>query len=172
MNIVLIGLRGTGKTTVARLVAEKLGWPWHDADRVVEARAGKSIAELFRQEGEPVFRDLEAQVVADLAAQDQCVLALGGGAVLRAETRQAIAGQGFVVWLTASPETLWSRISTDGENTARRPNLTLAGGIDEIIATLDARRAIYGGCAHCTVDTEGRSPQQVADAIVEQLPAR
>jgi shikimate kinase len=168
MNLVLIGSRGTGKTTVARLLAERLGWPSFDADVEIESRAGKSIAQIFADEGEGAFRDWETRVVADLAARERCVLALGGGAVVRPENRQAIARQGRVVWLQASPETVWERIQGDHASVPRRPNLTPQGGITEIIATLDARKAIYRQCAHLEVDTEGRMPQEVAEAILAQ----
>jgi shikimate kinase len=169
MNLVLIGYRGTGKTTVARLVAERLGWPWFDTDAEIEARAGKSIADIFADEGEAAFRDWESQVVADLAGRERCVLALGGGAVMRPGTRAVIASQSKTVWLRALPETLWRRIQNDQSAAGRRPNLTSAGGITEIIATLDARNPVYRQCAEWEVDTEGKSPAEVTDAILAQL---
>jgi shikimate kinase len=172
MNLVLIGYRGTGKTTVARLVAERLGWPWFDSDAEIESRAGKSIADIFADEGEAAFRDWESQVVADLAGRERCVLALGGGAVMRSGNRAVIASQSKTVWLRALPETLWRRIRQDQSTAGRRPNLTSAGGITEIIATLDARDPVYRQCAEWEVDTEGKSPAEVADAILVQLNLR
>ncbi len=168
MNLVLIGYRGTGKSTVARLIAEKLHWPWFDADAQIESRAGKSIAQIFSDEGEPAFRDWESRVIADLVQQDRCVLALGGGAVMRPANREALARQSKTVWLQASPETLWQRIQQDRSTAERRPNLTAQGGITEIIATLEARNPIYRECAQLEVDTQGKTPQQVADAILAQ----
>jgi shikimate kinase len=169
MNLVLIGLRGTGKTTVAQLLAQRLGWPWFDADAEIEARAGQTIAAIFAADGEAAFRDLESQIVAELACKPDAVLALGGGAVLRETNRQAIAAQGRVVWLTASPQTMLERIQSDSTTAARRPSLSPVGGITEITATLDAREAIYRACAHLKVDTEGKTPAQVADAILGEL---
>jgi shikimate kinase len=168
MNLVLIGYRGTGKSTVARLIAEKLVWPWFDADAQIESLSGKSIAQIFSDEGEEAFRDWESRVIADLVQQDRCVLALGGGAVMRPANRAALARQSKVVWLRASPETLWQRIQQDRSTAERRPNLTAQGGITEIIATLDARNPIYRECAQLEVDTQGKTPQQVADAILAQ----
>lgn len=168
MNLVLIGYRGTGKTTVARLVAERLNWPWFDADDQIELLAGKTIAQIFADDGEPAFRQWESQVVAELTGRPQCVLALGGGAVMRPENRLAIARQGKIVWLRASAETIWQRIQADHATAGRRPNLTTQGGITEIIATLDARSPIYRECADFDVDTTGKSPAQVADAILAQ----
>ena len=110
--------------------------------------------------------------MADLAARDSAVIALGGGAVMRPENRAAIARAGRVVWLTASPETLWRRIEADRATAARRPDLTPTGGITEIIATRDAREAVYRQCAHLMVDTEGKTPHEIADSILQQLDLR
>ena len=124
MILTLIGYRATGKTTLARLLAERLGWDWIDADVEIERRAGKSIARIFAEDGEPAFRDLEAQVIADLCRRDRLVLAAGGGAPLRPESRRAMREAGKVVWLTARPETILARMTADATTTARRPNLT------------------------------------------------
>lgn len=169
MNVFLIGYRGTGKSTVARLLAERLGWQACDADDEIEARAGLSIAEIFATQGEGAFRDWESRVIEDLAARDRAVLSLGGGAVLRPQNRAALAGRGPVVWLQATPETLWQRIQQDAATAARRPNLTSLGGITEIIATLGERQEIYRQCALLAVDTEGKSPALVADEILAEL---
>jgi shikimate kinase len=90
MNLTLVGYRATGKTSLARRLAARLGWQWIDADVEVERRAGKSIARIFAEQGEPAFRDLEAEVTADLLRGDRLVLASGGGAPIRAETREAM----------------------------------------------------------------------------------
>jgi shikimate kinase len=166
MNVVLIGLRGTGKTSVARLLAERLGWPWFDSDERIEALAGKSIARIFAEDGEEAFRDWESRAIAELAAHDRAVLALGGGAVVREANRQAIRAAGTVVWLQASPETLWRRIQQDRATAERRPNLTTSGGITEIIATSQAREKFYRQSADHQVDTQGKTPDEVAKLIV------
>ena len=165
MNIVLIGYRGTGKTTVARLLAERLECPWWDADEEIERRAQQSIKEIFAAEGEAGFRNREVAVVADLAARSDSVLALGGGAVLRTANRQAISAS-VVIWLTASAATIWERVSSDPGTGQRRPNLTTAGGRSEIEALLNERDAVYRGCADHMVSTEDKTADQVADEIV------
>jgi shikimate kinase len=170
MNLALIGYRGSGKSAVARLLAERLRWPWIDSDDEVERRTGgKMIAEIFADGGEPAFRALESAVVAELAERDKTVLALGGGAMMAAANREVLKPRAKIIWLTASPETLWRRIQADSETAARRPNLTAAGGITEIVATLAAREPVYRGCADHTVNTEHRTPGEVADAILAQL---
>jgi len=166
MNILLIGYRGTGKTTVAKCLARRLGWDWIDADVEIERRAGKSIAEIFAQQGEEAFRDLETEVVADLTAGDSQILALGGGAILREENRRRIASAGTVVWLKASAETIHARITADATTAGRRPNLTASGGMAEIRELLDFRTPIYRQCADLQIDTDERTPDEIAEEII------
>jgi shikimate kinase len=167
--VFLIGYRGTGKSSVARELARRLKFDWIDADDEIERRSGKSIAEIFADDGEPAFRDLEAGVVAELAARRRSVIALGGGAVLRDANRQAIAAAGPVVWLTASVDTIVQRIAADEATAARRPNLTNLGGRPEVETILAARTPIYRACATLVVDTEGKTNADVADEIVAKM---
>jgi shikimate kinase len=169
MNIFLIGYRGSGKTTVASVLSEQLGWPWVDADAQLERRAGKTIKQIFTDSGEPAFRDLESAVLQDFVSGDGQIIALGGGVVLRHENRQAIAGRGKIVWLRASPETLFSRISTDPTTAERRPNLTGQGGLAEIRSLLAQRTPLYEQCADLTIDVENRSPAEIARQIIQAL---
>ena len=92
MNLSLIGYRGVGKTTIAALLAEHLGWPWLDADQELERRAGRTIADIFAADGEEAFRDLETEIAADLSQRTKTVLAWGGGVILREENRRCIRG--------------------------------------------------------------------------------
>lgn len=172
MNIVLIGYRATGKTTLARLLAEQLGWTWMDADVEIERRAGKTIAKMFAEDGEPAFRDLEARVIADLCGQDRLVLAAGGGAPLREESRQTMWANGQVVWLTAAPETILARMTGDSTTAARRPSLTDRDPLDEILHLLAKREPVYRESAHLVVDTEGKTPEQLAEEILTRLGER
>ncbi|HRX82086.1 MAG TPA: shikimate kinase, partial [Pirellulaceae bacterium] len=114
MRLILIGYRGTGKTTVARRVAELLELECFDADVELERLAGKSIKQIFADDGEQAFRDLEVQVIGDLVQRPDAVLSLGGGAIMREETRLAIA-PGTVIWLTAKPETIHAKMISDTE---------------------------------------------------------
>ena len=166
MNLYLIGYRGSGKTTVAAELARLLGWKWLDADDEIERRAGKTIKEIFASSGEQSFRDLETAVVADLAKLTQNAIALGGGAILREKSRLAIRGSGKVVWLQASPEVLYQRITGDASTAARRPNLTADGGLAEVERLLTIRSPIYAACADLTVDATVEPPElarQIAD---------
>jgi shikimate kinase len=166
MILTLVGYRATGKTTLARFLAERLGWDWIDADVEIEQRADKPIARIFAEDGEPAFRELEARVIADLCLRDRLVLAAGGGAPLRSESRRAMRQAGKVVWLTARPETILARMSADTTTAGRRPNLTDKKPLEEIIALLKAREPVYRQSADWTVDTEGRSPEELAEEIL------
>jgi shikimate kinase len=175
MLLILIGYRGTGKSTVARHLGLKLGWEWIDADVEVELRAGKSIAAMFADEGEPYFRDLESQVLADLVQRRQIVLAAGGGVILREQNREALRGRGKVVWLQASPDTILARIQADETTAGRRPNLTTRGGAHEVEHLLAVRTPFYQQCADLTIDTEGKDATTIAAEILDRLqpwPAR
>ncbi|MFO0927779.1 MAG: shikimate kinase [Gemmataceae bacterium] len=165
-RLFLIGPRGSGKTTVARLLAERLGMGWLDADAVLEERAGTTIREIFAAEGEAGFRQREADLLAELCGLDRQVIATGGGVVLRPENRRRLRESGFVVWLTADVDTLWARIAGDATTAARRPNLT-TGGRDEVAHVVATRQPYYRECAHLTVDTTHRSPADIVAAILE-----
>ena len=169
MNLTLIGYRATGKTTLAKLLAERLGWDWIDADVAIERVAGKTIAEIFADDGEPVFRDIEAQVIADLAGRANLVIAAGGGAPLREESRKAMRTGGQVVWLQASAETIHARMTGDVTTATRRPSLTDRGPLNEISHVMSAREPIYRESAHVEIDTDGRELESIVDEILDRV---
>jgi shikimate kinase len=160
----LIGPRGSGKSTVARLLARELGWDWLDADEVLEKRHGKSIRAIFAAEGEAGFRDKEAGVLEELCRLQRYIIATGGGVVLRENNRVQLRTVGHVVWLTADVETLWQRVQADGATAERRPPLTV-GGRTEMEEILRLREPLYRQCADLIVDTTGR----VAAEIVREI---
>jgi shikimate kinase len=163
--IFLIGYRGAGKTTVARLLAEKLGWNWLDADEVLEARFGRTIRAIFAEEGAEAFRAKESVVLAELCSLTNHVIATGGGVVMRPENCELMRQAGFVIWLTADARTLWDRFQADATTAERRPDLT-CGGFEEVEQLLAIRQPLYAACAHQTIDTVGREPAEVVNDIV------
>jgi shikimate kinase len=170
MVITLIGYRGSGKTTVAKPLAQQLGWKWIDADAVIETQAGRTIREIFATAGEPIFRELERQVLAELLAQDQLVIAAGGGAILNAETRERMRQSGPVIWLQADVDTLYTRIHADATTAERRPNLTSFGAKEEIAKVLESRQSLYQASATTVIDTEGLTISAIVEQILAQLP--
>jgi shikimate kinase len=163
-NLFLIGARGTGKTTVGRLVAERLGWRFCDADVLLEERAGKTIRAIFETEGEAAFRDRESALLAEIAGRQDHVVATGGGVVLRAENRLCLA-RGDVVWLRAEPVVLWQRLQQDASTAERRPDLA-QGGLAEIEEVLRIRAPLYERCADLAVDADTRTPDEVSSLIL------
>ncbi len=169
--IALIGYRGTGKTTIARILADSIGCPWGDTDAAVEVQAGRTIAEIFQSEGEPVFRDMESRVLHALMkahAHEAFVLATGGGIILRKENRDALASARKVVWLKANPKTLLQRIENDQKSHDQRPNLTSLGRLAEIDSVLAQREPLYRASAQWEIDTTDRSPEEIAAEILAE----
>ncbi len=166
-RIFLIGYRCTGKTTVARLLAEKLGWEWVDADEVLETRYGVTIRQIFAAEGEVGFRDKEEKVFAELCQLRRHVIATGGGIILRETNRERMRSTGKVVWLWANAETIWQRLQVDPSTAERRPPLTV-GGLAEIEETLRIRDPMYRGCADFMVPTSDHTPEDVVEVIMLQ----
>lgn len=167
MTVTLIGYRGTGKSTVAPLVAAHWGWDWIDADAEIERRAGKSIRDIFAEGGEPAFRRLERAVMADLLQRDRSIVAAGGGAVLNGDTRREMIAAGPVVWLQASAETIAHRLSADGTTGTRRPNLTSRGGLQEIEELLAIREPLYRECATHVIQTDQLDAEEIAARILQ-----
>jgi shikimate kinase len=167
MKLVLIGLRGTGKSTVGKIMSDRLKWPFVDSDTLIQERVGLTIREIFEQRGERYFRTIEAEVVQECAKRDPAVIATGGGAVLNPESTAALKKNGFVVHLSADPTELWHRIVQDKSSHDSRPKLVedADSGIDELKKLMHARAAIYAQARHVEVSVEDRSPAEVADAI-------
>ena len=170
-RLTLVGYRGTGKTSVAKMLSERLGWDSVDADVELERIAGRTIAEIFADDGESAFRDLEAQVIADLVKYPKCVIASGGGVVLREENRDAIS-ESLVVWLTATPRTIGERLAVDSKSATQRPDLTEQGGLAEIKSVLKERQSLYESVADTVVPTDGKTTREIAAEIVMWLESR
>jgi len=164
-RIYLVGPRGAGKSTIGRLLADRLGWHFEDCDAAVERASGLAVAQVFRSAGESAFRDAEHTVLARLAGQPRLVIATGGGAVLRPANRALLRSTGVTIYLTASTEELCDRLATDPAP-ARRPPLTALPQADEVAQVVEHRDPLYRDVASITVDTTGQTPDAVVDAIL------
>ncbi len=163
---ILIGPPGAGKTTVGRLLAGLLEAEFLDTDDVVEEAAGKPVSDIFISDGEAVFRELEREAVARTVAGHRGILALGGGAVLDAGTRQLLAGQ-RLVYLETGFAAAAHRTGLD----APRP-LLIGNPRARMRELLAERLPVYEGLAWLTVTTDDRAPQEIADAIAATITAR
>lgn len=170
MNIILIGYRGSGKTSVGRELAKLLNRPLFDSDRMVFAKTGRTVREIVEAGGWPAFREAEKSVIGELAALDQAVISLGGGAVLDADNVAALEERGTFVWLTADARTLATRLENEQDESGQRPSLTGAGALDEIDRVLAERLPVYEAVADLAVDTVGKSPAGIAAEIAAALP--
>jgi shikimate kinase len=166
--IFLIGYRATGKTSVARILGERLGWSWIDTDLLLEEQTGRTIRQIFIEEGEAGFRQREAQVLAGICRVPKQVVATGGGIILSADNRKLLRDSGRVVWLNADEVTIWNRLQQDAAGRERRPTLTV-GGLEEVQTLLRERQPHYDACADLCVETAGHSVEEVADIIVAAI---
>ncbi len=165
----LVGYRGTGKSTVGQILARRSQRAFLDADDELEARAGRSPSTILTDEGEPVFRDWEERTLAELTATfPTAVVATGGGAILREVNRRRLRDFGLIVWLTAEPAELARRLESDPRGLSIRPALTPDGTLVEIARVLEVRAPLYQGIADVVIETGGKSPDQVATAILER----
>jgi shikimate kinase len=167
VNLYLVGMMGAGKSSVGRPLAEALGYRFVDADSVIEQAAGCSIPQIFEREGESGFRDLETAVLQRIAGWHSLVVATGGGAVTR-PVNWGHMHQGVVVWLDAPESVLLARLRADP---TPRPLLAGADGAARLRHLLAERRPLYGQ-ADLTVLQSGEPPQQVAEKVLRDLPAR
>jgi shikimate kinase len=160
--IVLVGFMGAGKTTVGQLLAGQLALPFTDSDRVIEQRAGRPVRQIFADDGEPAFRQLEHEVIADLLKGADTVLALGGGAATHAGTRAVLAAATVpVVYLRVSYAEAMSRVGGDrGRPMLARPDVARLHG---------DRDPLYAQAATLTIDAGGRSPEEIALDILTRL---
>jgi shikimate kinase len=162
-NLALIGFMGTGKTTVGRHVAEYLGFDFLDTDELIQSRTGRSITDIFEQDGEPAFRELERQVVQELSACKKTVIATGGGLPTNADNLAALKSYALVICLWASPEKIWERV----KNQTHRPLLHDADPQKKIRELLAAREPFYRQ-ADVLINTDLRSVREAAQQIALQ----
>jgi len=166
MHLYLIGYRGSGKSTVGRILAQRLNRPHLDSDDLIESESRMTIKDIFSTKGETWFRDLEAKIVYEVSTSVvPTVVSLGGGAVLREASQAILKATGKCVWLSASAEYLFKRIQSDLATQLRRPNLSQSGGFAEVADILSKRTPIYERLSDITVVVEVKTPDEICDEI-------
>ena len=168
-NLVLIGYRGTGKTSVGARLAEVLQRPFVDLDQVLVREAGRSVADIVAQGGWAEFRRLEKELVARYRDARGLVLATGGGVVLDPDNVAALRKNGILIWLTADPAAIQARLAQDQPRDANRPSLTGGDTVREVAAVAEARAPLYQAAAQISIDTTHRSVSQVVKLVLAAL---
>lgn len=169
MNIVLIGLRGSGKTTVGKILAQKTDREFIEMDELVTRKAGLTIPEIVEKYGWEKFRDIEEEVTGQLAKLDNIINASGGGVVTREQNIARLKKKGVLVWLQAGVDTLANRI---GEDKGRPPLVEGRTGREDMEITFKERKALYQQAADLAVNTESKTPEEVAEGIIKLLAVR
>jgi shikimate kinase len=160
-HLFLIGFMGAGKSTVGRLVADRIGRPFVDLDSLIEREAGMRITQIFAESGEERFRELESRALAAMASRPPSVVACGGGIVLSDENRLSLQRLGTIVYLKVTAGEAVARVGDGGT----RPLLAGPGGALAATTLLAARESLYSSVADITVDTSGRRPSEVASEV-------
>ena len=165
MSIILIGMRGSGKTTIGKMLAQQLGMEFIEMDQQVEKRAGMSIADFVKQNGWYAFRDEESDLIKKLRGKNNCVVSTGGGVVVRDENVRILKTIGTIIWLEADVDTLITRI---GEDT-NRPSLSGKPMKDDMEITYLQRQSHYKEAADYSISTEGKLPEDIVNEIKKYL---
>jgi shikimate kinase len=168
-HLYLTGYRGSGKTSIGKLLGAKLRRAVIDLDDCIEAKARMSIREIFEREGEAGFRDRETEALKTVSQEEASVVSLGGGAILREENRKLIAKTGKCIWLKVDAETVAKRLKRDASTASRRPSLTQLPLREEIEALLVAREPLYALASNLCINAVGRSQRTIANEILTAI---
>ena len=170
MNIVLIGYRCSGKTSVGQTLAEALNRDFMDTDELIEGKVGRSIEAIIARDGWDCFRDMEKEIIEEVSGRDHLVIATGGGVVLDRENIRRLRGKGLLIWLKGSAAILKERMERQQREGTSRPSLTGKGPLEEIEQVLKIRTPLYEKATDLTVNGDALSVTDVAAAILDRLP--
>ena len=165
-NIILVGYMGCGKTTVGKSIAEATKYTFADTDEMIVAQQGRSISDIFAQDGEPAFRDMETALLVKMLTEknDTCVISTGGGMPVQKENRNLLRQLGTVVYLRAKPETVYERIKGD----TTRPLLQCENPMERIREMIKSRNPAYEEAAELVIDVDDLTQREVAEQIIRK----
>lgn len=166
MNIILIGFRGTGKTTIGRILAQRLNKEFIDADEYLEQKEGKTIKDLFVEGGEKLFREIESKIIAEVCLIDNRVIATGGGVILEEGNVKILRKNGITILLESDADTVHKRIRDDLNTQHRRPSLTNHNACQEIEFLLEYRKPFYDKAADFVLNTANISAEEAVNKIM------
>lgn len=169
MNLILIGYRGAGKTSVGKTLSRLTGLEFVDTDEMIEKQEGLSIQEIVAQKGWNAFREMEKKVIAQMTSREPLIIAVGGGAVLDEENVQNLKKNGLLIWLKAPLSVLYDRLNRDEKTLGRRPSLTGKGTFAEFADVFREREAIYARVAGLEIDASSGDAEMVAQKILKIL---
>lgn len=168
-KVILTGYRATGKSSIGKILADLLGFGFIDTDEAIEKRQGETIAEMVGRGGWDLFRRKEENMLLDLAPSKNKVIATGGGSVMHEKAWTKLRKNALVVWLTADVKTICRRLAADSDTDDQRPPLTEMGTMNEIAMVLSERQPLYEKSSDITIHTEGKNPEEAAEAILNEL---
>ena len=166
-HIFLIGFMGAGKSTIAKTLVQKLGFPLIEMDEQIVKEQGMPISQIFEEKGEPYFRELETGLIRSLTLDHPAVVSCGGGVAMRQVNVDSMKERGRIVFLTATPETIYGRV----KNSTDRPILNGHMNVEYIAELMEKRRPMYEKAADLSVATDGRTKEEIADEIIRRLEA-
>lgn len=172
MNIIMIGPRASGKTTVGKILSQRMNKPFLDTDELIEKLIGISISKMVNLYGWSFFRDLEKEIILAISGLDHFVISVGGGAILDPRNRDILKKNSFIILLMAKPEILVKRMMKDLSTSKSRPTLTGKGSLEEIKEILSEREYIYKKLSDLEIDTSDLKLHEVAEHIMIKLKAR
>jgi shikimate kinase len=164
-NIFLIGFMGTGKSTIAKALHKELGMPLVEMDARIVEEQGMSINEIFERYGEAHFRDIESKLILTLGEEGNTIVSCGGGVVVRPENCEYMKKNGTVVFLTATPQTIYERVKNSNE----RPILNGHMNVEYIAELMEKRQALYEAAADIRIETDGKTRNEICREIMDRL---
>jgi shikimate kinase len=168
-KIILTGYRATGKSSIGKILADRLGFAFIDTDLAIEKRQGETIAEMVGRGGWDLFRRKEEDLLVELARSKNKVIASGGGSVMHENAWAKLRKNALAVCLTADVKTICLRLAADSDTEDQRPALTEMGTMNEIAMVLSQRLPLYEKSSDLTINTEGKTPEEVAETIIAEL---